>query len=168
VTVPSRADLDEVIRQTLTERELEFERVDVGAYFVPLKGDHKLQTMTWLVVGDHSLLIEAFFVRRPDENADEFYKFLLGRNGRMYGMAFSADQLGDVFIVGHLPLGAVTPEEIDRLLGCMLTYADDNFDRALELGFATSIRKEWAWRLSRGESTANLRAFARFAEPPSP
>ena len=165
MTAPSRADLDDVIRQTLTERELEFERVDEGAYFVPLKGDHKLQTMTWLVVGDHSLLIEAFFVRRPDENADEFYKFLLGRNGRMYGMAFSVDQLGDVFIVGHLPLGAVTPEEIDRLLGCMLTYADDNFDRALELGFATSIRKEWAWRLSRGESTANLRAFARFAEP---
>ena len=162
---PTRADLDEVIRQTLTERELGFERVDEGAYFVPLKGEHKLQTMTWLVVGDHSLLIEAFFVRRPDENADEFYKFLLGRNARMYGMAFSADQLGDVFIVGHLPHAAVTPDEIDRLLGCMLTYSDENFDRALELGFATSIRKEWAWRLSRGESTANLRAFARFAEP---
>jgi hypothetical protein len=165
--VTTKADLDEVIRQTLTDRELEFERVDEGAFLVPLKGEHKLQTMTWLVVGDHSLLVEAFFVRRPDENADEFYKFLLGRNGRMYGMAFSVDQLGDVFIVGHLPLEAVTPEEIDRLLGCMLTYADDNFDRALELGFATSIRKEWAWRLSRGESTANLRAFARFAEPAS-
>jgi hypothetical protein len=161
----TKAHLDEVIRQTLTERELTFERVDEGAYLVVLEGQHKLQTTTWLVVGDHALLIEAFFVRRPDENADEFYKFLLGRNGRMYGMAFSADQLGDVFIVGHLPLSSVTPDEIDRLLGCMLTYADENFDRALELGFASSIRKEWAWRLSRGESTANLRAFARFAEP---
>ena len=161
----SKTALDEVIRQTLTDRELEFERAGEGAYFVPLKGEHKLQTMTWLVVGDHSLLVEAFFVRRPDENADEFYKFLLGRNARMYGMAFSVDHLGDVFIVGHLPLAAVTPDEIDRLLGCMLTYADENFDRALELGFASSIRKEWAWRLSRGESTANLQAFARFAEP---
>ncbi|MFL6240145.1 MAG: YbjN domain-containing protein [Actinomycetes bacterium] len=161
----TKAELDDVIRQTLADRELEFERVSEGTYFVPLKGEHKQQTMTWLVVGDHSLLVEAFFVRRPDENEGEFYKFLLGRNGRMYGMAFSADQLGDVFIVGHLPLSAVTPDEIDRLLGCMLTYADENFDRALELGFATSIRKEWAWRLSRGESTANLRAFARFAEP---
>ena len=25
--------------------------------------------------------------------------------------------------------------------------------------FWTSIRREWAWRLSRGESTANLEAF---------
>jgi hypothetical protein len=164
----TKADLDEVIRATLTERELSYERVDEGAYLVALKGEHKLQTMTWLVVGDHSLLVEAFFVRRPDENADEFYKFLLSRNGRMYGMAFSVDHLGDVFIVGHLPLAGVTPDEIDRLLGCMLTYSDENFDRALELGFASSIRKEWAWRLSRGESTANLRAFARFAEPAGP
>jgi hypothetical protein len=163
--VTDRARLDDVIRTALTERELDFERVDEGAYLVVLQGTHKLQTTTWLVVGDHSLLIEAFFVRRPDENGEEFYRFLLGRNGRLYGMAFSVDHLGDVFIVGHLPLAAVTPDEIDRLLGCMLTYADENFDRALELGFATSIRKEWAWRLARGESTANLRAFARFADP---
>lgn len=160
-----KAKLDEVIRQALTERELTFERVDEGAYLVILEGTHKLQIATWLVVGDHSLLVEAFFVRRPDENGEEFYKWLLGKNGRMYGMAFSVDHLGDVFIVGHLPLDAVTADEIDRLLGCVLTYSDENFDRALEIGFESSIRKEWAWRLSRGESTANLKAFARFANP---
>ncbi|MDX6217445.1 MAG: hypothetical protein QOG99_3029, partial [Frankiales bacterium] len=27
------------------------------------------------------------------------------------------------------------------------------------------IRREWAWRQKRGESTANLAAFARFAAP---
>ena len=47
----------------------------------------------------------------------------------------------------------------------MLTYADENFDAALELGFASAIRREWAWREKRGESLANLRAFARFADP---
>jgi hypothetical protein len=163
VPSPDKARLDAVIRTTLEERELEFERVTEGEYLVVLEGTHRLQTTTWLVVGDHSLLIEAFFVRRPDENALEFYRFLLARNARMYGVAFSVDNLGDVFIVGHLPLDAITADELDRLLGCVLTYADENFDRALELGFASSIRKEWAWRLKRGESTANLAAFARFA-----
>ena len=43
--------------------------------------------------------------------------------------------------------------------------ADDNFDTALELGFASSIRREWAWRVKRGESLANLNAFARLADP---
>ncbi len=50
----------------------------------------------------------------------------------------------------------------------MLTYADDEFDRLLELGFASSIRREWEWRLKRGESLANLAAFARFADPARP
>src|SRR5450759_2493815 len=66
---------------------------------------------------------------------------------------------------GRLSLESVTPAEIDRLLGCVLTYADDTFDEALRIGFATSIRKEWAWRAKRGESLANLAAFARFADP---
>jgi hypothetical protein len=156
---------DDVIRRTLDERELSYERVEEGAYLVRLEGMHKLATMTWLVVGDHSLLAEAFFVRRPEENEAELYRFLLARNARMYGVAFSVDHLGDVFLAGRVALSAVTPDELDRLLGCVLTYSDETFDRALEIGFGSSIRREWQWRVSHGESTANLRAFARFAEP---
>jgi hypothetical protein len=47
----------------------------------------------------------------------------------------------------------------------VLSYSDDNFDPALTLGFASSIRREWAWRVKRGESLANLQAFARLAAP---
>jgi hypothetical protein len=35
----------------------------------------------------------------------------------------------------------------------------------LELGFAESIKREWDWRVKRGESLRNLQAFARFADP---
>ena len=59
----------------------------------------------------------------------------------------------------------MSSEEIDRVLGCVLAYSDENFNPALAIGFASSIRKEWAWRVRRGESLANLRAFARFAGP---
>ncbi len=121
--------------------------------------------MTWLIVGAHSLHLEAFFCRQPDENHARFYRFLLERNGRMFGVHFALDPVGDVYVVGRLPLQAVTADEIDRLLGCVLSYSDDNFDTALEIGFGSSIRKEWAWRVKRGESLANLRAFARFADP---
>ncbi len=47
----------------------------------------------------------------------------------------------------------------------MLSYSDDNFDHALMIGFASSIRREYAWRVKRGESLANLRAFTRLTEP---
>jgi hypothetical protein len=149
----------------LADLGLAYENPRPGAYLVRLEGQHKLATMTWLIVGAHSLAVEAFFCRQPDENHAAFYRFLLERNGRMYGVHFSLDPVGDVYLTGRLPLSAVSAEDIDRLLGCVLSYSDDNFDTALELGFASSIRREWAWRAKRGESLANLQAFARFADP---
>jgi hypothetical protein len=145
----------------LTGLGLPFESPHPGAYLVRLEGQHKLATMTWLIVGAHSLQVEAFFCRQPDECHAEFYRFLLERGGRMFGVHFALDPAGDVHLVGRLPLTSITPEEVDRLLGCVLSYSDENFDQALMIGFASSIRREWAWRVKRGESVANLRPFAR-------
>jgi hypothetical protein len=153
-----------VVESALAGLGLDFEAPRPGAYLVRLEGEHKLATMTWLIVGPHSLHVEAFFCRQPDENHAAFYRFLLERNGRMYGVHFALDQVGDVYLVGRVALASVTADEIDRLLGCVLSYSDDNFDQALMIGFASSIRREWAWRARRGESLVNLRAFARLAD----
>jgi hypothetical protein len=153
------------VAAALDELGLAYTSEQPGAYLVRLEGQHKLATMTWLIVGAHSLSVEAFFCRQPDENHAAFYRFLLERNGRMYGVHFSLDPVGDVYLTGRLPLSGVSVADIDRLLGCVLSYSDDNFDAALELGFASAIRREWAWRAKRGESLANLQAFARFADP---
>ena len=158
------ADLAAVMRATLDDRDVEYEEAQPGAFLVKLPGSHKLATMTWLVIGDHSLHVEAFFVRKPDENHEAFYRWLLERNARMFGVSFALDNIGDVYLVGRLPLSAVNEEEIDRILGSVLTYSDEWFDTALELGFRSSIEKEWAWRVKRGESLKNLEAFAHLFE----
>jgi hypothetical protein len=155
----------QTLQEALDEAGLDYTSPGEGQFFVVLPGTHKLATNCWLVAGKHSLLIEAFVVRKPDENHDEFHRFLLRRNARMYAVAFSTDAAGDVYLVGRLPLHAVTAEEVDRLLGAVLQYADESFDPLLEIGFASSIRREWAWRQKNGESTRNLAAFARFADP---
>jgi hypothetical protein len=153
------------VEAALAELGLEIETSRPGSYLIKLPGTHKLATMAWLMVGEHSLSVDAFFCRQPDENHAGFYRFLLELNRSMYGVHFSLDAVGDVYLTGKLPLSGTTPEDIDRLLGSVLSYADDNFDTALEIGFASSIRREWAWRVKRGESLANLQAFARFADP---
>lgn len=158
-------DLAGILRAALDERELEYEETEPGAFLVKLPGAHKLATMTWLVIGDHSLHVEAFFIRKPDESHAEFYKWLLERNARMFAVSFAVDNVGDVYLTGRLPLIAVTTEEIDRILGSVLTYSDEWFDKALELGFRSSIEREWDWRVKRGESLRNLEAFAKFADP---
>ena len=59
-------------------------------------------------------LSEAFFCRQPDENHAAFYRFLLERSARMYGVHFALDRTGDAYLTGRLPLSAVTEAEIDR------------------------------------------------------
>lgn len=154
-----------VIEGALTEGGLDFSSPQPGAYLVSLPGTHKLVTGCWLVVGQHSLLVEAFVMRRPDEGFERLYNLLLTRNTRTYAVSWALDGNGDVFLVGRLPLGGITADEVDRILGSVLTYADTTFDLLLELGFASSIRREWEWRSRNGESLANLAAFARFADP---
>jgi len=159
------SDAAAVIRAALEESGLDFAEPTPDQFFVKLPGTHKLFTNAWLVVGQHGLMVEAFVCRKPDENHEEFYAFLLRRNARMFAVSFSLDKAGDVYLVGRLPLAGLDDAEVDRILGCVLQYADESFDTLLEIGFASSIRREWAWRLKRGESTANLQAFARFAKP---
>ena len=153
------------IEAALRELDLGWESPQPGSFLVKLEGQHKLATMTWLIAGRHSLHVEAFFCRQPDEDHARFYRFLLERNGRMYGVHFALDPAGDVYLVGRLPLSSVSTAEVDRILGCVLTYSDENFDPALAIGFASSIRKEWAWRVKRGEPLDNLRAFEHLVNP---
>ncbi len=162
---PSQAALHTTVEAALRDSDLEFTSPGEGQFFVRLPGTHKLATNCWLVAGAHALLVEAFVCRKPDENVEEFQRFLLRKNARMYAVAFSLDKAGDVYLVGRLPLHAVTAEEVDRILGSVLQYADESFDRLLEIGFAGSIRREWQWRQKNGMPTANLQAFARFADP---
>lgn len=153
-----------VIEQALRAADLPFERPAPGTYVVTLEGTAKLRTTVSLVVGDHALSINAFVARRPDENAGEVHQWLLERNRRMYGVAFCIDHLGDIYLAGRMSLEAVTPDEIDRILGCVAEYSDGSFNTILELGFATAIKREWKWRVDRGEPTGNLEAFRHLAE----
>ncbi|MFG1810928.1 YbjN domain-containing protein [Streptomyces sp. NPDC049040] len=148
-----------VIEQVLREADLPCESPRPGTYVTQLPGTRKLSTTCQLIVGRHTLSLNAFVVRRPDENHQAFYRWLLERNLRLYGVAYGIDSHGDVYLSGRLPLAAVTPAEVDRLLGAVVENADGSFNVLLELGFATAIRKEYAWRVSRGESTRNLAAF---------
>jgi len=154
----------EVIEDWLRANDLEWNETAGGVYSFALPGERKLQTPVRLDVGAHALGVHAFVCRRPDENFEGVYRWLLERNLRMYAVAFGLDRVGDIYLDARLPLSSVTPEELDRLLGSVLTYADESFNTILELGFASSIRKEWEWRKLRGESTKNLEAFRGWLE----
>jgi hypothetical protein len=163
--VTAGSDALDVLRSVADEHGLDYDEPQPGHLVVVLPGEKKQRTTCSLVVGEHALTVQAFVARHVDENAEAVYRWLLERNLRTYAVAFSIDHLGDIYLTGRLPLAAVTPDEVDRILGSVLEYADGSFNTILEMGFASSIKREWAWRTSRGESTANLKAFKNLQGP---
>lgn len=148
-----------IIEEFLDSHDLEFEQKNTDTFLITLPGEKKLQTHCALIVGTHSLSINAFVIRKPDENEADVHAWCLAKNASLFGIAFAINEVRDIFLVGRLPLVAVTDQEIDRLVGSVLQVSDSSFNPLLELGFANAIRREWAWRLSRGESLSNLEAF---------
>jgi len=152
------------VRDYLGANDIEFDEAAEGVFSFALPGEKKLQTAVRLDVGSHALSVHAFVCRSPDENHEEVYRWLLQRNLKLYAVAFALDRLGDIYLDARLPLSSINDEELDRLLGSVLSVADESFNTILELGFASSIRKEWEWRKLRGEPTHNLEAFRGWLE----
>jgi hypothetical protein len=154
----NRAMAVATIEEFLESHEIEYDRNN-NSFFLTLPGERKLQTHCAIVVGDHSVSINAFVIRKPDENVAEVHEWLLKKNASMYCVAFAINEMGDIYLVGRLPFHSISEQELDRVIGAVLQYSDSSFNPLLELGFSSAIRREWAWRVSRGESLANLKAF---------
>ncbi|MGI8869878.1 MAG: YbjN domain-containing protein [Mycobacteriales bacterium] len=165
------AAADSTIRRALDEIDAEYQQTEPGHYLVRLPGEHRLATMCWLIAAEQALRIEAFVLRAPvaaDGDIAALHRELLRRNARLFGICYSIDRVGDIFLTGRWPLSALGTEEIDRLLGLVLAEADGAFDELLRIGYADAIRREFRWRRARGESLANLRRFESITGPPGP
>jgi hypothetical protein len=163
------SDAEATVRAYLEDAGIEWELGGrPGEFVVTLPGEKKLRTVASLLVGDKVTSVSAFVVRNPDENHEEFFRHLLRRNLRMPGLAYAIDGTGDVYVKGEVPTTAVDAAYLDQLLGVVLDAADTPFNELLVLGFLTSMRKEWAWRIARGESTGNLEAFRHLLEDQAP
>jgi len=155
------------LRTFLDEQALSHEPIDENSIAVVVPGEQKLHTTASFAFGDATVTVNAFVIRHPDENEVGVYRWLLERNKRMYGLAYSVDHLGDIYLTGRFPLDAIDENELDRIFGAISEYSDGAFNVLLELGFSTSIRKEWKWRIDAGLPTDNLAAFGHLAPPES-
>lgn len=130
-----------------------------GEVVVTLPGERKLKTVASILVRERYTSVSAFVIRNADENHAAFYRYLLRRTMRLPLLGYAVDEAGDVYVRGQVPTRAVDAQLLDHLMGALLEAADEPFNDLLALGFLTSMKKEWAWRVSRGESLANLEAF---------
>ena len=117
-------DLDGRLLDGLVALGVELERVEVGAYLVTLRSRRVLHV--WLLGGEQDVRVEAFVMHVLEgANTQRLHRHLLARNLQLRGVHYALDEVGDVFLVGSLPLSEVTADGLDRLLGEVLAVPDD-------------------------------------------
>jgi hypothetical protein len=151
------AAVAEIIASYLSDRDIRNERVSDNDWALQLRGEKKFSITVLFALRERTLQIESFFIRRATENHADFYRMFLRANLRVYGVRFAIDDIGDVFLVARVSLDAVNHDELDRLLGAILTTSDEMFMPAIEVGFASYLARDMAWR-----------AAQKFAEPTVP
>ncbi|MBX3285523.1 MAG: YbjN domain-containing protein [Actinobacteria bacterium] len=135
------AEIDEWARGELADNPLVLavDRAEPGIrrWYVRLSGEEKEFTTVWLTIHQRTLQYETYVMPAPEENQAAVYEQLLRRNLRLNGAAFAIGDENAIFLRGQIPVEAVTPDELDRIVGSLYAYVEQCFRPALRLAFAS-------------------------------
>ncbi|MFW2382036.1 MAG: YbjN domain-containing protein [Acidimicrobiales bacterium] len=140
------AELDAFISAALATQTIqnpavvEVQRIgeEPPSWYIRFNGEAKENYSAEFTLGQRSLHFESYFIPAPEENLAEFYRHLLMRNTKLFGMAFTVHNDDGVYIEGRLPNRMIQePNEIDRILGSVFAYTEEMFTTAAKIGFAS-------------------------------
>lgn len=141
-----RAAAAEIVSTTLAGLDLEPEELGDDRWLVVLEGEWKRTIPALIEVDDRHVKVSSLFAGVPDEGHREVYEVLLHRNARPSPVHFALDDEGDIIVLGRVPLDGFDADELDQLLGGLLTLSDETFNTVLRSAFAGYIEREQAWR----------------------
>ena len=114
---------------------------DALRWYLRLAGDEKDFITVWLTIRQRTLHHEAQVMPAPEANVQATYEYLLRRSAELFQMRFCLGVEDALYLVGELPVGRVTDDELDRILGSSLAYVDDVFPTAMQIAFAGRYRR---------------------------
>jgi hypothetical protein len=136
------AELEQRIDGWLASLAAENERIvavdrdtEAVRWYVRMRGDDKEFTTVWLTLGQRTLRYETHVMPAPEENHGELFEHLLRRNDRLVGAHFSIGIEDAIFLRGEMPVGQVTHDELDRVLGTLYADVEQCFQSLLRIGF---------------------------------
>ena len=108
-------------------------------WYVRLLGEEKDYITVWLTLGQRTLRYETYVLPEPPEHRDEILDHLMRRNDTLVGAHFSIGDEEAIYLRGEIPDSAVTPDELDRVIGTLYTAVEADFAHLVRRAFASSF-----------------------------
>jgi hypothetical protein len=109
-------------------------------WFVRMRGEERDVIAVWLRLGQRTLQYETYMMPAPEEGHAELYEYLLRRNEKLNGLAFSIGEEDAIYVRGRLAVGALTRQDLDRILGSLYVTVERFFRPAMRIGYASRFR----------------------------
>jgi hypothetical protein len=118
-------------------------RDDKGHYhwMIRLRGEEKDVIALWLTLRQRTVFLETQLMPAPEENLEALYKYLLVKNADLRDLHLAVGPEEGIYLVGQLPVGEVTLERLDELVGATLQYVDEIYPTAMAMGLASIYRR---------------------------
>jgi hypothetical protein len=146
------AQLDDVVREwarqwraggMIGEIEHPSEPDDRGQHhwMVRLRGEEKDVIALWLTLRQRTVHLETEVMPAPEENREALYRYLLVKNAELRGLHLAIGPEAGIYLVAQVPMGEMSVERLDELVGATVLYVDEIFPTAMAMGLASLYRR---------------------------
>jgi hypothetical protein len=122
--------------------EATVERVSPTFWYVRIPGSKRSWIPIEIDVDQRSVKLTSHVIIEPDEAHAEVYAFLLRRNHRANGAAYSIDgKEGVLCLVTRIEHDVLTEARLDEAVGTIVQETEEVFRTILAVGFAGRFKK---------------------------
>jgi hypothetical protein len=113
-------------------------------WLIRLKGEERDVITLWLSLRQRTVFVETELMPAPDENIETLYRYLLVKNHELRELHLAIGPEAGIYLVTQVPIGELTVERMDELVGATVTYVDDMFPTVMSMGLPSIYRRRRA------------------------
>jgi hypothetical protein len=110
-------------------------------WLIRLKGDEKDVITLWLSLRQRTVHVETEVIPSPEENHETLYRYLLVKNAEIRELHLAIGPEDGIYLMTQIPIGEVTVERLDEVVGATLTYVEEIYPTAMTLGLSSLYRR---------------------------
>lgn len=110
-------------------------------WMIRLRGDEKDVIALWLTLRQRTVHFEVQVMPAPEENLETLYRFLLVKNADLRDLHLAIGPENGIYLVAQIPVGDVTLERLDEVVGAAVHYVDEIYPTAMSMGLASLYRR---------------------------
>jgi hypothetical protein len=110
-------------------------------WLIRLKGEERDVITLWLSLRQRTVFAETELMPAPEENIEALYRYLLVKNHELRELHLAIGPELGIYLVTQVPVGELTTERMDELVGATVTYVEEMFPTVMSMGLSSLYRR---------------------------